>query len=222
MPTEPVPVRVTEIGEFIRFQSCERRFKLTLDNRRLARAIPFAHRLFNTLDPVLQEVGREAENRWELALREHDLHDLTDFSQREPGNRGTPWPEFRAALEGVAADTPAYGREIEIAGQLGGFQVNGRMDFVLVLWDRGTPRLRVVEAKASRKDRTYQRFQLAVYVLMLRQMVREAPFVTGCIATAHHRSRRLPSTHPTSAIIPIAMVYQVATKRGESSVQCMA
>jgi len=41
-------------------------------------------------------------------------------------------------------------------------------------------------------------------------------------AIAHHRSRRLPSTHPTSAIMPIAMLYQVATKSGLSSVQCMA
>jgi hypothetical protein len=41
MPNEPVQIRVSEIGEFIRFQSCERRFKLGLDNRRLARAVPF-------------------------------------------------------------------------------------------------------------------------------------------------------------------------------------
>jgi hypothetical protein len=53
-------IRVSEIGEFIRFQSCERRFKLGLNNRRLARAVPFSERLFNTLDPVLQEVGRAA------------------------------------------------------------------------------------------------------------------------------------------------------------------
>lgn len=70
MPNEPVPIRVTEIGEFIRFQSCERRFKLGLDDRRLARAVPFSERLFNTLDPVLQEVGRDAENRWETALQD--------------------------------------------------------------------------------------------------------------------------------------------------------
>jgi hypothetical protein len=46
MPTEPVAIRVSEVGEFIRFQSCERRFKLGLDNRRLARTVPFSERLF--------------------------------------------------------------------------------------------------------------------------------------------------------------------------------
>ena len=90
MPTGPVPIRVSEIGEFIRFQSCERRFKLGLDNRRLARAVPFAERLFNTLDPVLQEVGREAENRWEQALRDQDLLDLTRSDELAPDNRTTP------------------------------------------------------------------------------------------------------------------------------------
>ncbi len=72
MPTPPVPIRVSEIGEFIRFQGCERRFKLGLNNRRLARSVPFSERLFNTLDPVLQE-GGEAENGWEAALREEGL-----------------------------------------------------------------------------------------------------------------------------------------------------
>ena len=170
-------IRVSEIGEFIRFQSCERRFKLGLDNRRLARAVPFSERLFNTLDPVLQEVGRDAENRWETALQDRGARDLTCIRDRDPDSRSTPRAEFRAALEALASETTAYGREIEIAEQLGSFQVNGRMDFVLALWDRGTPRLRVVEAKASRKDRTYQRIQLGVYVLMLRQMLRVAPLV---------------------------------------------
>jgi hypothetical protein len=184
---------VSEIGEFIRFQGCERRFKLGLNNRRLARAVPFSERLFNTLDPVLQEVGREAENGWEAALRAEGLVDLTRSDEREPGNRAVPWAEFRVSLEAAAADVPAYGREIELSGTFGPFQVIGRMDFVLLLWDRGTPRLRVVEAKASRKDRTYHRIQLALYLLMLRRLVREAPItiagreigpdaVEGCVA----------------------------------------
>jgi predicted RecB family nuclease len=78
-------------------------------------------------------------------------------------------------LEALDADVSAYGREVEVTGVLGPFEVNGRMDFLLVLWDRGTPRLRIVEAKASRKDRTYHRIQLALYLLMLRQLLDAAP-----------------------------------------------
>ena len=96
-------------------------------------------------------------------------------------------------MEALPADTPAYGREIEVLGTFGAFDVNGRMDFVLVLWDCGAPRLRIVEAKASRKDRTYHRIQLALYLLVLRQLVEQAPLtiagrevgpdaIEGCVA----------------------------------------
>lgn len=96
-------------------------------------------------------------------------------------------------LVALPPETMAYGREIELSGAFGSFQVTGRMDFLLVLWDRGTPRLRIVEGKASRKDRTYHRIQLAAYVLMLQQMLRKAPLriagqevgansIEGCVA----------------------------------------
>ena len=193
MPPQPISIRVSEIGEFIRFQSCERRFKLGLDNRRLARAIPFSERLFNTLDPVLQEVGREAEDRWEAALQERGVRDLTRMRARNPDQRSTPWAEFRGMLEALPREATAYGREIEVAGAFGPFQLSGRMDFLVVLWDLGTPRLRIVEGKASRKDRTYHRIQLAAYILMLRQVLHDAPLniagqevgadaIEGCVA----------------------------------------
>src|SRR5437867_2606481 len=116
MPSPLVPIRVSEIGEFIRFQGCERRFKLGLNNRQVARSVPFSDRLFNTLDPVLQEVGRAAEDGWETALRDEGLVDLTRSAEREPGNRAVPWAEFRASLEALPADVAAYGREVELSG----------------------------------------------------------------------------------------------------------
>lgn len=78
----PVPVRVSEIGEFIRFQGSEHRFKLGLNDRRIARSVPFSERLFNTLHPVLQQIGREAEDGWEAMLRQRGLRDLTRSDQR--------------------------------------------------------------------------------------------------------------------------------------------
>ncbi|MEI9978191.1 MAG: hypothetical protein WDN23_04195 [Edaphobacter sp.] len=70
-------LRVTEIGEYIRHRSCERRFKLEINNRAEARKLPFAERLFNALDPVLQETGKRREEEWELALQKNGLVDLT-------------------------------------------------------------------------------------------------------------------------------------------------
>jgi hypothetical protein len=129
MRGEAVTVRVSEVGEFIRFQSCERRFKLGLENRRLARNVPFSERLFNTLDPVLQEVGREAEDRWEVALRTRGLTDLTKVSTRPAEARATSWEDFRALLDALPPGTPAYGREIDVGARVGAFNVIGRIDF---------------------------------------------------------------------------------------------
>lgn len=179
MPNFIVPVRVSEIGEFIRFRSCERRFKLGLDNRRLARSVPFSERLFNSLDPVLQGVGHEAENAWERALCARGVSNLLDGVEPEEGARALTWQTFREALATVNAGTLVYGREIEIAREIGTFALSGRIDFLVLLWDRGTPRLRIVEGKASRKDRTYHRLQLAAYVTMLRRHVREEPLVVA-------------------------------------------
>src|SRR4051812_36043145 len=126
MPSPPLPLRVSEIGEFIRFQGCERRFKLGLDNRRVARSVPFSERLFNTLDPVLQAVGRAAEDRWEAALRADGFVDLLRSGEPELGQRELLWDEFRAGLEALPADVAVYGREIELRGTFGSFQVIGR------------------------------------------------------------------------------------------------
>ena len=49
-PVSKPSVRVTEIGEYIHYQSCDRRFKLEHNNRQLARELPFAERLFNSLE----------------------------------------------------------------------------------------------------------------------------------------------------------------------------
>ncbi|NEI02418.1 bifunctional RecB family nuclease/DEAD/DEAH box helicase [Rhizobium leguminosarum] len=165
-------IRVSEIGEFIRFQSCERRFKLGLNNRQLARAVPFSERLFNSLDPVLQEVGRQAENDWEDALAAQGIARLA-VERSEKGV--VAWHAFAEALSHVEIGSEVYCREVEITGQVGAFQLSGRMDFVVLLWDEGAPRLRIVEGKASRKDRTYHRIQLAAYILLLEQSLNAMP-----------------------------------------------
>lgn len=168
-------VRVSEVGEFIRFESCERRFKLGLSNRELARGVPFSERLFNVLDPVLQEVGRSAEDKWEQALARRGFRDLTRRAERPADARQTPWGDFAALLGALPRDVEAYGREVEIGARIGAFDVSGRIDFLVVLWTEGTVRVRLVESKASRKDRTYHRIQLALYLVLLRRHLRDRP-----------------------------------------------
>jgi hypothetical protein len=177
VPISPVSIRVTEIGEFIRFQSCERRFKLGLSNRALARAVPFSERLFNSLDPVLQAVGREAENAWERSLAAQGVNRLAADADAETGV--VSWAAFVEALAGATSRRLVYCREVEIDGRVGCFNIGGRMDFVVLLWDDGVPRLRIVEGKASRKDPTYHRIQLAAYMLLIRQRLAETPVMVA-------------------------------------------
>src|SRR5215469_6318300 len=88
-------VRVSEIGEFVRYHSCERRFKLSLDNRRAARRLPFAERLFNTLDPVLQQEGRKREDGWSASLDEAGLQHLVPTAMPPDGDEDPPsWSAF--------------------------------------------------------------------------------------------------------------------------------
>ncbi|MDP9438851.1 MAG: AAA family ATPase, partial [Actinomycetota bacterium] len=175
MGPRPV-VRVTEIGEYIRYRSCDRRFKLGHDNRRLAKGLPFATRLFNTLDPVLQEVGKRREDEWEASLKGAGFDDLTQqHSELEEGGGELSWDAFVEGLQGLEAGREAYGREVKLAAELGAFRVEGRADFVLVLWREGRPRLRIVECKASRRDKTYHRVQVALYGMMVRRMLRDGP-----------------------------------------------
>ncbi len=177
MPASSVTIRVSEIGEFIRFRSCERRFKLGLSNRALARAVPFSERLFNSLDPVLQAVGEEAEDKWERALAAQGVGTLG--AEPDPDHGTVRWAAFETAIASATPGVAVYCREVQLAGRVGCFDVEGRMDFVVLVWDGDVPRLRIVEGKASRKDRTYHRIQLATYLLLIRQRLAAAPLIVA-------------------------------------------
>ena len=171
-------VRVTQIGEYVRHGSCERRFKLDSDERRLTRALPFFYTLSGTMDPVLAEAGRRREQEWEGHLQGAGLADLCRYADRS-GEESTPWDTLAKRAAELGPGNSGYGREIEVAGDIGAFRVSGRMDFVLILWQDGRPRLRIVECKASRKDRTYQRVQLALYRILVSQLLGEEPLIIG-------------------------------------------
>ncbi|HWK49298.1 MAG TPA: AAA domain-containing protein, partial [Steroidobacter sp.] len=116
---------------------------------------------------------REAENAWERALAAQGVNRLSAAADTQTGV--VSWTSFVAALAGATPGQLVYCREVEIEGQIGCFNIGGRMDFIVLLWDGGVPRLRIVEGKASRKDRTYHRIQLAAYMLLIRRRLSETP-----------------------------------------------
>lgn len=180
----PGDITASNIGEFIRSNSCERRFKLDVNDRAKAKEVPFAERLFNSLDPVLRAQGRRREDDWEDSLRLAGLADLTRYDRKaklhDPkAKTETPLGEFLRALSEVPDGEDAYGREIQLNSTVGAHEITARADFILLQWHEGNPKLLVVECKASRKDRTYHRIQLALYQVILRQEAAAGRIVVG-------------------------------------------
>ncbi len=179
-PTESLRVSVSDIGEFVRFQSCERRFKLSYNKRSEARRLPFYERLFNVLDPVLAQAGADREQAWAGQLTEGGYIELTPLPP-EPDEDGTvrprrsEWADFAAALAELPQGSLAFGREVEVEGRIGAFHVRGAIDFIVLEWQGDQPTLKIIEGKASRRDRTYHRIQVVAYMMLLRDLLASAP-----------------------------------------------
>jgi len=162
--------RVSDIGEFVRHRSCQRFFRLSHDNRALYRELPFAGRPFHVIDPVLVEAGRAREDMWAEELRRGGAVELTAAAATS-----VSWADTCAMLSTLSPGTTAFVREAAVGGAIGAFDLRGQIDFLLVLWRDGQPRLRLVECKASRKDRTYHRIQVTLYRMLLEQLLATAP-----------------------------------------------
>lgn len=178
MSTTKPSVRATDIAEYIRYQSCERRFKLKFNEYELAQQIPFYQLIFATsLDPVLEEAGRRRETEWEESLKKGGFRNLTQTSPKPEQDTAivTDWNDFVQEIQNLPSDEKAYGREISINANLEEFNIRGQIDFVVVLWENNEPKLRLVEGKASRKDRTYHQVQVALYRMLVRQMIERNP-----------------------------------------------
>jgi len=176
MSTIKPSVRATDIAEYIRYQSCDRRFKLKFNNYELAKQIPFSELIFATsLDPVLEEAGRIRESEWETSLQKSGFLDLTQINYKSSPSQATDWNDFVKEIQNLQAEQQAYGREISLNGNLEEFNIRGQIDFIVVLWENNEPKLRLVEGKASRKDRTYHQVQVALYQMLVRKRIEENP-----------------------------------------------
>jgi predicted RecB family nuclease len=67
----------------------------------------------------------------------------------------------------------------------------GNIDFVLVSWRDGAPRLRLVECKASRRDHTYQHLQVALYRMLVRTLLADNTDVECVVARIDGATNRM-------------------------------
>ena len=176
-------IKATDVAEFIRYQSCNRRFKLKYKDYELPKKdIPFSQLIFSTsLDPVLEAEGRKRENEWEKSLKNEGLIDLTEIEQKSEEDKRTDWNDFVKKLKSLLEQQKAYGREIAIKGNLDEFNISGQIDFAIIFWEQDEPKLRLVECKASRKDRTYHQVQVALYRMLVRQLIQNDPITINGI-----------------------------------------
>ncbi len=181
---------VNQISEYIHYRSCPRRFKLEYNDRELAKELPFSEELFSPLDPVLQQKGRDREDEWERIISDggyRRVEPKTGEGASEQNSdsgslEGEDSIELSTFFESAAAldvGEKIYAREVSTEGQIGVFHIKGVIDFLILHWEDEQPILRVVETKASRKDKTYHRTQVATYQILVEQELENSPQVVG-------------------------------------------
>ena len=119
-------VRVTEIGEFIQHKQCERRFKLEINDRKLAKQIPLGGRFFNPIDPVLQAAGKLKEDALSKELETANFTHVTK-DQYDPDHQPRPqyptWNNFVDALASLSVGQNAFSREVQVGSDIGQFHI---------------------------------------------------------------------------------------------------
>ncbi|RTI01683.1 hypothetical protein CSW23_02820 [Thermus scotoductus] len=156
----------TDLASFVRLQLCGR--YLAFQAGKSGREVQEILDRFQTLvDPAYQEVGLRAEEALLKLLEERGFQPAQGLQDKPT------WEEWLEVVKGASPGENLYAREVEIAGRVGAFDLKGRMDIVLLHWPEdpgGGPRVRVLELKASRRNRSHHYVQLALYASLVHGM----------------------------------------------------
>jgi CRISPR/Cas system-associated exonuclease Cas4 (RecB family) len=151
----------TDIASFVRLQLCRR--YLAFRAGRGKEKVEEVQRRFRILaDPAYQEVGLRLEETVRNLLEQRGFQPAQGLLE-EP-----TWPRWLEEVKKADPGRKLYAREVEISGQVGAFSLKGRIDFVLLLWENGVPKVRVLELKASRRNRSHHYVQLALYASLVK------------------------------------------------------
>ncbi len=168
------------IAEYIRFDCCPRYFKLRFegDGEEKSRKWPEA---FKPLSPLLYGAGRqlEAEKVAELKEKAANYYDLTSIDTRHL-TWDQAWEKSLEILQEViesqlsthdeSDSKPVLLYQVPMTGHVGVWDLKGRADLIAV-WpcNNGKVKVRIFEIKASWKEQTAHRIQVAIYALLLSQ-----------------------------------------------------
>lgn len=161
MSTETGPsfqLAATDLASFVRLQFCSRYLAFQAGKGQgMAEEVLRRHEV--GLDPTFQEMGLKAEEEWARGLEAEGFRPVEAES----------WEGWKLQVAKATPRERLYARQVALEGSMGRFHLKGRMDFLLLDWKRGEPLVRVVEAKATRKDRTHHYVQLALYALLVEE-----------------------------------------------------
>ncbi len=184
--TDAMPRRAhlapTALSQYIGLDNCDRYLRFYLhkgETAALAQHLAGQTALagtpwqaFQPLSPLLAEIGESVE-RDVIASLEAQGHNVQDLIALKP-------PDVLEIFRQLD-NQPGYLYQIPMRGLLGRWVFEGRADLLKLERNAqdGSINALVIDIKASRKDKVQHRLQVAVYVRMLEQMLREAGEVPG-------------------------------------------
>lgn len=179
-------------------------------------------------------MGRQREEEWEKLLIEEGFQQIDSLKQKSSKDNSDSeekeirWDEFRKSLQKSLKKQKIFAREVSIEGRVGNFVVSGKADFILLMWNGNIPILRIVECKASRKDKTHHRIQVALYKILIEQLISENSLsidgkkidlskiecVVGRIDESTNKIQNILSLKPLNLSQEIDDIYQLLSEDG--------
>ncbi|MCW4009361.1 MAG: AAA domain-containing protein [Candidatus Bathyarchaeota archaeon] len=166
------------IAEYIRFDCCPRYFKLKFEGKteEHSRKWPEA---FKPLSPLLYGAGRELEAAKvaELKQKAADYHSFDsidtkradwDPAWRESLRKIREIIEHQLTLQDDGTARPVLLYQVPMTGHIGVWELKGLADLIGIWPSRnGKVKVKIFEIKASWKEQTAHRIQVAIYALLL-------------------------------------------------------
>ncbi len=176
---DPPTLAASGIAEYIRFNCCPRFFKLKFEGAEAkSRRWPEA---FKPISPLLYGAGKALEEKKVAELQEK-AGEYHDFNKYDPHLYG--WGiagkksldnlreviERQISAKETADSKPVLLYQVPMRGKIGVWNIKGIADLIAI-WPskNGKVKIRIFELKASWKEQTAHRIQVAIYVLLLFQ-----------------------------------------------------
>jgi hypothetical protein len=155
------------IAEYIRFDCCPRFFKLKFeDTEDGERVWPEA---FKPLSPLLYGAGRDLEKAKveELQKKAAGFHELREKTEAI-ALQNVKETINKQVLNLTGDKRPFLFYQVPMEGNIGAWKIKGIADLIAI-WpiDNGKVKVRIFEIKASWKEQTAHRIQVAIYTLLL-------------------------------------------------------